>query len=40
VNIYPLLLESRGDWFVVGEDCEVVHFQHVAEMFYGFVDGQ
>jgi hypothetical protein len=34
------LLEGVGDWLVVSEDGEVVRFQHVAEMFYGFVDGQ
>jgi hypothetical protein len=36
----PLLLEGICDWLVVGEDGEVTRFQHVAEVFYGFVDYQ
>jgi hypothetical protein len=35
-----LLLEGIGDWLVVCEDGEVARFQHMAEMLYGFVDGQ
>jgi hypothetical protein len=36
----PLLLEDVGNGLVVGEDCEVVRFQHMAEMLYGLVYGQ
>jgi hypothetical protein len=39
VNI-PLLLEGVGDSLVVDEDGEVARFQHLPEIFYGFVDGQ
>jgi hypothetical protein len=36
----PLLLEGIRDGLVVGEDDEVTCFQHMAEILYGFVDGQ
>jgi hypothetical protein len=33
-------LEGGGDVFMVVEDNKVARFQHMAEMFYGLVDGQ
>jgi hypothetical protein len=36
----PFLLEGVGDGIVVGEDGEMARFHHMAEMLYGFVDGQ
>jgi hypothetical protein len=34
------LLEGVSDGLLVSKDGEMVHFQHMAEMLYGFVDGQ
>ena len=34
------LVEGESELFMVREDGEVPGFQHVAEVFYGFVDGQ
>jgi hypothetical protein len=36
----PFLPEGVGDRFVVCEDAEVAHFQHVAEILYGLIDDQ
>jgi hypothetical protein len=36
----PLLLKGVGEGLVIGEDGEVMHFQHMAGMLYGLVDGQ
>jgi hypothetical protein len=36
----PLLLKGVGNGLMVSEDDEVTRFQHMAEMLYGFVDGQ
>jgi hypothetical protein len=38
--LVPLLLEFKGDRFLIGENDEVVGLQYVAEMFHRLVDRQ